>query len=301
MAFITTQLLFLFLLVYFGFNLLVLKLGNKYLEIANNWLRWVLFALLVASLASGSEPIATPHFWRLAFGAFFLWLLVETVFTWLTVAAFSRSDFPLFMRYLRNDEGDGRPVQRSFLLRHEWLRARGFHKELSLKAPIGGSFSLHSCIYLSDDRTIRLQIVFWPHRPARLQTSYVLSTRTREGEEVMTDNIDMPYGGYYPEHFFVERRPRVRSLEKLLAVHRRRLLHGGVNVEPWPQQDGGDLLAAINAQQKEIEALNVRNGFAVDRSQWETYGKLTSDGRYRLWKEIWLLKYLGRPLRAQPL
>jgi hypothetical protein len=40
--------------------------------------------------------------------------------------------------------------------------------------------------------------------------------------------------------------------------------------------------------------VNTELGFLHGHQDREEYGKISKEGRYRVWKEIWLLNYLGR-------
>jgi hypothetical protein len=53
----------------------------------------------------------------------------------------------------------------------------------------------------------------------------------------------------------------------------------------------------LNQQQRVIERTNTELGFLLPRSQHEEHGVLTWEGRYRVWKEAWLLSYFGIPRR----
>jgi hypothetical protein len=45
--------------------------------------------------------------------------------------------------------------------------------------------------------------------------------------------------------------------------------------------------------------LNTELGFLHPQGQREDEGKFTAAGRYRVWKEIWMLNYLGRAARYE--
>jgi hypothetical protein len=60
-----------------------------------------------------------------------------------------------------------------------------------------------------------------------------------------------------------------------------------------------DPLADQNAVQSELDQLNTELGFLHPRSEREDLGKFTAEGRYRVWKEIWMLNYLGRSARYE--
>ena len=46
---------------------------------------------------------------------------------------------------------------------------------------------------------------------------------TDEGSRIVTDNFYIPFAGFYPENWFVERLPLRRSLPRMLARHRARI------------------------------------------------------------------------------
>ncbi|MCZ2152790.1 MAG: hypothetical protein LC114_02630 [Bryobacterales bacterium] len=45
------------------------------------------------------------------------------------------------------------------------------------------------------------------------------------------------------------------------------------------------------------EQVNTELGFLFPYAQREDHGTITYEGRYRVWKELWLLNYLGRAAR----
>ena len=60
-----------------------------------------------------------------------------------------------------------------------------------------------------------------------------------------------------------------------------------------------DPLADFNAVQHELDQLNTELGFLHPHAEREDLGKFTQEGRYRVWKEIWMLNYLGRAARYE--
>ncbi|HRI82628.1 MAG TPA: hypothetical protein PLF88_09350, partial [Opitutaceae bacterium] len=60
-----------------------------------------------------------------------------------------------------------------------------------------------------------------------------------------------------------------------------------------------DPLVDLNAQQHELDQLNTRLGFLNPQPEREEFGKISQAGRYRVWKEIWMLNYLGRAASYQ--
>ncbi len=58
-----------------------------------------------------------------------------------------------------------------------------------------------------------------------------------------------------------------------------------------------DPMADLNDTQRELDRINTELGFLNPRAVREDHGKISSEGRYRVWKEIWMLNYLGRAAR----
>ena len=56
-------------------------------------------------------------------------------------------------------------------------------------------------------------------------------------------------------------------------------------------------LADLNEAQRELDLVNTELGFLNPKGAREERGKITFEGRYRVWKEIWMLNYLGRSAR----
>ena len=77
--------------------------------------------------------------------------------------------------------------------------------------------------------------------------------------------------------------------------HRARLAAAGSPVEPWNNEPITDL----NSQQSELDRLNTELGFLHPQHERDDLGKITHEGRYRVWKEIWMLDYLGRATRYE--
>lgn len=266
------------------------RLHSPLLGIANRWLRWFLFAFTVAAAAKHYGWSERP-FWVLAGVAFLGWFLLETLWNWLEVCALSKSPIPLFPRFRRNSEGDEWPADKRFILLRDWLRSTGFKKLESMKADLIKDFVIRSSIYQDEQGLVRLQVLFFPRGMSSHEVSYVLITKTEEGERVITSNLTMPFGGFYPEKWFMVRKPLMRSLDKLLRYHRRRLLHEGVNVQLWEDDAPLD---DLNRQQTNLEIVNLQSGYLLPREFQEEHGRLTFEGRYRLWKEHWLMNYFGR-------
>ncbi len=266
-----------------------LKWELPLLKVINRWGRWILGSCVLAAFATELQWTDRP-FWLIALVAFLVWFLLETMYNWLIISALSRSPIPLFPRFQLNQDGDEWPATKQFVLLRDWLKSQGFNKLESIKAVLDETIAIRSSIYQNEENSVRCQILFFPTRASKILVAFILSTQTEDGEMVVTDNVFLPYGGYYPENWFIRRKPLLRSLPQLIKFHKKRLEKWQVKVKQW----GTDAsLEELNSQQLLLEQTNFQSGFLLPREYQEEHGRITMDGRYRLWKEIWLLNYLG--------
>ncbi len=258
--------------------------------IFNRWLRWGLFSLGIAVFATEFEWTTRP-LWLVALAAFLGWFLLETMYNWLVIAAISKSPIPLFPKFGPNLDGDEWPAQGKFITMRDWLRSQGFKKLQSVKAEFSDALAIRSTIYQEGSGDTRCQILFFPQRAGAVNVAFILSTNLEDGRRLVTDNVFLPFGGYYPENWEISRKPLMRDLPQLIKYHRRRLRELETKVEAWDDDD--DAVGELNRQQQALERLNRKQGYLMPTEFQEEHGRLTHDGRYRLWKEVWLLNYLG--------
>lgn len=273
------------LLILFYVNL---RVASPLLAIPIRWLRWVLFALFLAETSERFEWIDRP-FWVVAAGAFLGWFLAESGYNWLRVSAISLSPLPLFPKFAVNTSGDEWPTHHRLLKVRDWLRDQRYTTVQALKAEVGGGIWLRVSVYQSPDRAARLQVAFLPQDSGAITVCYSLASETESGRRYVTDNFFLPFGGFYPENWFVERSPWRRALPRLVRRHFARLRRAGETAVPWE----GDPLDDLNRHQQLMEQLNTELGFLLPHTQREEHGKITPEGRFRIWKEAWLLDYLG--------
>ncbi|MBI5380754.1 MAG: hypothetical protein HZA31_02525 [Opitutae bacterium] len=266
--------------------------GSPVLAIINRWLRWLVFAFGAAYVCRDFQLIERP-FWALVALFFLIWFLVETLYNWMAISALSLSPLPLFPRYTVNQNGDEWPTHPSLLKVRTWLRNQNFKQVQALRAEIGGDIFLRVSVYQDVEAKLRIQIMFLPQPGGVLATCYVVTSLTADGRRFVTDNLHIPFGGFYPEDWHLQRSPWRRSLPKLVAQHRARMQQQGGEPVPIPSEP----LLDINTTQAELDRLNTELGFLVPHAEREEQGKITHEGRYRVWKEIWMLDYLGRSAR----
>ena len=273
------------LLLLFYINL---RVASPLLAIPIRWLRWVLFALFFAETSHRFTLIDRP-FWVVALGALLVWFLVESAFNWLRVSAISLSPLPLFPKFVANTSGDEWPTNARLLRVRDWLREQGFTHVQALKAEVGGGVWLRVSVYQSADGTMRLQTAFLPQESGAITVCFSLSSETARGHRYVTDNFFLPFGGFYPENWFIERSPWRRSLPRLVKRHCARLAAAGETAVPWTIEP----LADLNRQQQLMEQINTELGFLLPHSEREEHGKITPEGRFRVWREAWFLDYFG--------
>jgi len=270
------------------------RLASPVMAILLRWLRWIVGSCVMAEMAREAQLTDRP-FWALTVSAFLLWFLFVTLYNWLAIRALSESPLPLFPRFALNQSGEEWPTLPRLLRVRDWLRAHGFKQVQALKAEVGGGLYLRTSIYQDADAHTRLQITFLPQANGMLSVCFSLSSQTAGGLRYVTDNLYLPFGGFYPENWLVERSPLRRSLAGLVAHHRARLARAGEVIVPWQT----DPLSDLNAQQHELEQINTELGFLFPRAVRDEYGKITYEGRFRVWKEILLLNYFGRSSRYE--
>lgn len=278
---------------------LVLMRANQHfaspaLAIINRWLRWIV-------LAGGSAQMTIHFDWSdRSFGALFaayliVWFMLESIYHWLAIHAMSVSPLPLFPRFSLNRGGDEWPVQKRFMRLREQIRSAGFKHVQALRAEVASGLYVRASFYHSADGATRLQVTFLPQPMGSLTVCLHLATHSAEGFRVVTDNHHLPFAGFYPENWLVERRPWCRALPRLLALHRERVTRTACTLVPWTSEP----LEDVNAQQLELERLNTQLGFLLPTPEHEEHGRISSEGRYRVWKEMLSLNYLGRPARYE--
>ncbi len=270
------------------------RMASPLLSIADRWLRWFVFAFGCAQMCRDFELVDRP-FWVLAVVFFIVWFLAETLYNWLAISALSVSPVPLFPRYAVNTSGEEWPVQPRLLKIREWLRTEGFRQTQALKAEVGGGVYLRVSVYQDAQATVRVQVTFIPQANGAVSVCFAASSLTSDGRRYLTDNLYIPFAGFYPENWFVERLPWCRSLPRLLARHRSRLQAAGAVPVPFANEPLSDL----NTAQHELDQINTELGFLHPHHDREDLGKITHEGRYRVWKEIWMLNYLGRAARYE--
>jgi len=266
--------------------------ASPILALINRWLRWAVFATGTAFLWSSFDLSGHPY-WLLVLVFALIWFLGETLYNWMAVKALSESPLPLFPKYVLSESGEEWPVQPRFQKVRYGIRQLGYTHAQSVRAQIVEGIYVRASIYHDARAERRLQITFLPRPNSAVMMCASISSLTLDDHRYVTDNVFLPYAGFYPENWLVDRTPWTRSLIKLLARHNARLARANEALTPWTT----DPLDDLNTQQRDLEQLNTQLGFLTPHAQREEHGKVTPAGRYRVWKEVWTLNYLGRSAR----
>ena len=267
-------------------------IASPVMAILNRWLRWFSFSLTIAWLTHYIGWSGRP-FWVLAVTSCLLWLLMETLYNWFAISALSQSPIPLFPKFSINTSGEEWPAMKRVFAIRDWLRKNGFTQVQALLADIGNGIHLRISVYQDPETRIRVQVIFIPVNAAAITVCFAISSETESGMRYTTDNLFLPFGGFYPENWSVERRPWTRRLPALIKKHLRRIANDNQKLAKWESVPLDDL----NDQQRDLDRLNTELGFLFPQAMREEYDKMTFEGRYRVWKEVWLLNYLGLPQR----
>ncbi len=280
-------------------SLVLLKLhqhfGSPWLAMINRWLRCLVMAGSLAMLSQHFDLDGARPFWALFVVFLLFWILLDGVYRWLAIHAMSVSPLPLFPRFTENKAGDEWPVQRRFLTLRDQLRTAGFKQVQALRSEVAPGIYVRVSIYHDANQQTRLQVSFLPQPGAGVLSCLQFSSCTTDGRRLVTDNHHLPFAGFYPETWRVERKPRTRRFKTLLAHHRARAFAVGEKLVPWASVP----LADLNAQQTELERLNTDLGFLLPATLHEEHGRISHEGRYRVWKEMLSLDYLGRAMRYE--
>lgn len=268
------------------------RIGSPILAILGRWIRWLFLATLVSGTAYlfNWTGYSFPVLFAVSLLGFFL---LETAYNWMAISALSKSELPLFPKFEENERGEEWPSEPAFIRLRDWLRQSGFQKRQALVSMLGENTLMRVSVYENEDQTIRLQVLFLPNARGSTAVCLTFFSMTREGDLILTDNIFLPFGGFYPENWDVERNPWRRSPDNLFERHRARIDARARELIPFVLTP----LEQINEDQRTVEKLNRDLGFLNSPAEEMDRGRLTTAGKARIWQEVWTLSYLGMPLK----
>lgn len=276
-----------------GFTWGARRSGSPLLAVFSRWSRWFFTAAIGGYLLSETGWTSYP-IWVTASVSFLGWFLVETIYNWVVISAISRSDLPFFPRFELNQRtGQWPKDERSIQLR-DWLRANGFKKHQSLLARMDEQILMHVFVYEHPESFVRIHIIFLGGVGMNNAISCAFHSLDERKHRWVTDNLFLPYGGFYPENWSVERRPLMQSVEQLYQRHLQRM--DAALSDKWLPFEQ-DALEVLNADRALLEKLNREMGFFSSEADMEDKGRITAAGRHRIWQELWTIGYFGRARR----
>lgn len=288
-----TAILFLLLAIFAWMNNAQRQSPTPMRLVCMRWVRWGLFALAFASLfywvAGALSPETSFSFSRLIFAGALVWLVYDGGYTWLIIGAISRSETALSPHF-RTDDMPVWPNQPVFFGLKDSLRAGKWQEVGAFRADVAGVEALRVRTFIEPEATVRAHLYLLIQPAGGVTWSVSFESLTDDQQRLLTDNLFLPYGGFYPEDWHVARKPWVRSFDRLLALHKKRMVAAQAT---W-QTLGAESCEEINAQQRALEKVNLEMGFLNEPKWREEAGFITRAGRYRLWKEILKLNYFGR-------
>jgi len=262
------------------------------LNIINRWLKRVFLSTALAIFVNFLEIFYAKPIWLLSFLILLVMLLLESIYLWFNIRLLSYSTMPLFPRFFNDHQS---------LLWHqvliptniqEWLKKHSFKHEQNLKSESLAGVLIRSAVYHESTHKIRLQILLIPSLLGKLKTFYIFSSYFESDTLVITDNIQLPFGGFCPPTWHVSRCPLIFSIDHLFKSHNKKIQKMDQSYIPWENPP----LEDINRQQHFLESESINAGFLFPIHLQEEYGRISWEGRYFLWKDIFLLKYFGLSL-----
>ena len=288
--FVSKELLLLLLAVYCLLHILNQLFSIRILELINHWVRWLSFACGFSWVLTFFEWSMRPD-WVHFISGLAVWFILETLYYKISIHMVNISEMNLFPKYTNDTDENLWPINKEVLKVKDWLSKEGFKNEETLKAEVVAHLTIRQAVFLDEARTIRLNVLFIPNPRNEIKLYYSLFSLSASGDCLMTDNQNMPFGGYYPDHWTVNRFPVCHSLETLLKKHQAAMKSKGVE---WSKIDG-DMRTKTNRLQWELERKNREMGFLNEPNR-EDKQQISSEGCFRIWTEMWMLAYLGKTL-----
>lgn len=288
--FVSKELTLLLLAIYIILLILNKTLTIRIFGLIGHWVRWLIFACMFSLILTFFEWSNRPD-WVHFISGLAIWFILETLYYKMTIHMLNISEMDLFPKYTSDTNDNLWPLNNEVLKIKELLSKEGFKSGETLKAQIIAHLTIRQAVYLDEAKKIRLNILFIPNAQNEIQLYYSLFSLKRSGEYWITDNQNMPFGGYYPDHWTVNRFPVCHSLNRLLKKHREAMQ---ASQEEWSQLDE-DVRTKTNRLQWELEKKNREMGFLNEPNR-NNKQQISSEGCFRIWTEMWLLAYFGKTL-----
>ncbi len=265
------------------------RFQSPFLWTIDRWLKLALFSLATACVLKfslGFENFAASA----AVGAL-VYFGLESLLFWLNISIVSDDDSPLFAPYSETDSA-WRP-EKKFLDMKRSIESRGFSKSGSFKSGIGREeCKFFLTTFDSSDKKIRLSVKFVPFGKAWLNV-FIAESFAGDGTVFRTEANFIPFGLAFPKNYDAARFPLETNPVRLLKKHESRVEKSGKKIAGLPENP----LEWINGELNNIERENVARGFINDRYKASEFGKLTPEGKNRLWWDAVITAYFPTPGR----
>lgn len=250
--------------------------------------RWIRLIGISLFLAVFFQYTLFPNisFWRLFVMGFLIWGLLETAYVWMYILAWDKSELPLFPS-IQLCESVEWPANKRFFLIRDWIRQNGYQEIGGLKYYYKDEMLQSAVVFQSPDKTIRMQVLIVPDATGVILDQIAFISEDVEGNRYITDNIFMPFGGVYPENWKSLRFPAKRKIQNVANKHISIL----AKTNNACVQILDDPLEWTVETQIQLEKKNIESGFLNEKSSRSEFGKMTGEGRYRIWKELLILNY----------
>ncbi|MAV39588.1 MAG: hypothetical protein CML12_03300 [Puniceicoccaceae bacterium] len=265
------------------------------LRILFHWLRWLAFACCFSWILKSGFGSLRPD-WLHFITGLALWFIIETLIYRISIQLLNHSEMNLFPQFSSDHAGNLWPIQARAMEVKKILSELGFRSIGNVKAQIHDHLTVRQALFLNTTQTVRLSVLFIPNTNNRVQLYFSFYSLSQSNKQYITDNQNMPYGGYYPDHWSVQRYPLCHSLKTLHKQHLRRMDQSD---QDWVcLEEQNTVVFSLNQNQRELELKNREMGFLLDSSRKE--GKqISANGCFRIWTEMWLLAYFGRTIPAR--
>jgi len=278
----------LFGLLIWSVNRLQRSLPSPVNKLIVRWIRFF-FIGIYAAIAFKLTVFTGVPFWRLFVMGLLAWAFIDTGYLWIYILAWDKSELPLFPA-IREVEKVDWPANTRFFLIKDWIRENNYSEIGCFHYLYEDEVLQQLVVYESPDKTVRLQVIIVTDVTGVILDQVVFSSVTEDGRVIITDNVFMPFGGVYPENWSVRRFPPVRKIQSIAKYHQNSVSAGGSICCVKYEEDAK---AWIQDMQNTLERENIEAGILNYRRDRNEFGKMTGEGRYRIWKELLILNYLS--------
>lgn len=284
-----------FLLVSFTllFVSILISYGNLFwgvplISLLNRWARWFFGSFFVASVIFyfGWLDRSLGVIWILmVFG----WFLLETFYSWILIGTLNQKRVKIFPSYCLSKK-DEWPLSKKCIELKEKLDKIGFKKKVFTRAYMSDDFYLRCVFCHSKDSVTRLQILLIPLPMKGFRPTYCATTLLENGESIITENNTLGFWGIFPKEWKIKRYPLINSVESLIKEHEKSIREQKIPIKKLKEEIE---IEEVNEMQRKLEVLNVEEGIFHPRNKMAEQGQLTKQGRYKVWKSLWLANYLN--------